>query len=202
MPMKKRSKGLIAGSAMLMALMLATLNTHEGRRLTAYQDVVGVWTICEGWTEGVTRGDVKTPAQCDEIARVGVARYEAGLDRCLTADLPGAAKVQVLSWAWNVGIGAACKSTLVRLANAGHFEDACRQLARWNRAGGHVVQGLVTRRAAEMAACLEGLRDVAVAQPTASRAGWSWWIWIIAGLVAAAGAAWLFYRLRKPKAAT
>ena len=83
--------------------------------------------------------------------------YEAGLDRCLTAPVPGKTKVAFLSWTYNVGVGAACGSTLVRLANAGALRGACDQLLRWNRAGGKIVRGLTNRREAERQLCLEGV---------------------------------------------
>lgn len=202
MAIKTRTKGIVAIGGALLALAIATIGGFEGRRTTAYQDVVGVWTICDGLTEGVKKGDKRTPAECDAALEAGIARYERELDRCLTAEVPPRSKVALLSWAWNVGTGAACRSTLVRLANAGQIEDACRQLPRWNRAGGKVVPGLVKRRAAEMSMCLDGLKAATADEPTHGRAGWTWWLWIIAGLATVAGAAWLFYRLRKPKAAT
>lgn len=199
MAVKTRTKGIVALGGALLALAIATIGGFEGRHTTAYQDVVGVWTICDGITAGVKQGETRTPQQCDAALREGIGRYEAELDACLTTPVPGRTKVALLSWAWNVGTGAACKSTLVRLANAGQFENACRQLPRWNRAGGKVVAGLVKRRAAEMAMCLDGLKADAATQPTHARAGWTWWLWIGAGFAAVGGAAWFWYGLRKPK---
>lgn len=154
--MKNRSKGLIAGSVALLALATTTVTQFEGRELRAYQDIVGVWTICDGETKGVRPDDVATPAQCDSMLAKNLGEYEAGLDRCLVYPVPGKAKVAFLSWAYNVGLGAACGSTLVRKANAGDLTGACLELSKWNRAGGKVVKGLTSRREAEKALCLEG----------------------------------------------
>jgi len=155
--MKPRIKGLIAGSVALTALATSSISYYEGRSLRAYQDIVNVWTICDGETKGVKRGDVATPAQCDAMLAKNLITYEAGLDRCLVAAVPGAIKVQFLSWAYNVGIGAACGSTLVRKANAGDIRGACNELLKWDRARGRPVRGLTIRRRAENKACLEGL---------------------------------------------
>ena len=204
MAVKTRTKGIIAIGGALLALAIATIGGFEGRRTTAYQDVVGVWTICDGITAGVKKGDTKSPAECDALLKATIEQTEAALDKCLTVEVPGKTKVAVVSWAYNVGTVAACKSTLVRLANAGRFEEACRQLPRWNKGGKPLrpIRGLTERRASEMAMCLEGLRVDAATQPTHARAAWTWWLWIVAGFAAVAGAAWLFYRLRRPKVAS
>lgn len=155
--MKRTTKGLIAGSVALTALATGFISQWEGRELRAYQDIVKVWTICDGETKGVKPGDVATPAECDAMLATNLRTYEAGLDRCLTAEVPGNAKVAFLSWTYNVGVGAACGSTLVRKANAGDIRGACNELMRWNRAGGREVRGLTNRRAAERDLCLQSL---------------------------------------------
>lgn len=155
--MKKATKGLIAASAALTALAVGTVMPWEGRELRAYQDIVGVWTICDGETKGVRKGQTATPAECDSMLARNLVLYEQGLDRCLIYPIPGTAKVAFLSWTYNVGVGAACGSTLVRKANAGDVRGACDELSKWNKAGGKVVRGLSNRRAAERQLCL---RDV------------------------------------------
>lgn len=155
--MKRNIKGLIAGSAALVALATGTISYFEGRELRAYKDIVGVWTICDGETKGVEKGETATPAECDAMLAQNLRTYEAGLDRCLVGFVPGQAKVAFLSWTYNVGIGAACGSTLVRKANAGDLVGACNELLKWNRAGGRVVRGLTIRREAERKLCLESV---------------------------------------------
>lgn len=60
------------------------------------------------------------------------------------------------SWTFNVGIGAACNSTLVRKINEGaEPEEWCRELLKWNRAGGKVIPGLARRRQAEYRECVK-----------------------------------------------
>lgn len=62
----------------------------------------------------------------------------------------------VVSFAFNVGTGNACSSTLVKLLNQRRWADACRQLPRWVYVKGVFNQGLDNRRAREMAWCLQG----------------------------------------------
>lgn len=144
-------------SAVALAVCIAVVGTFEGVRTIAYRDIVGVPTVCFGETRGVKMGDSKTMAQCREMLGGALLEFSAGVDRCLKAEVPDKTYIAFVSFAYNVGLGAFCGSTLVRRANAGRLIDACNQLSRWNRAGGKVVRGLTRRRAEERAMCLEGL---------------------------------------------
>lgn len=157
--MSRRVKGMIAASAALTAMAVGFIMPWEGRELRAYFDIVNVLTICDGDTHNVKPGQVATHAECDARLARHLREFEAGLDRCLTYPVPGKVKVAFLSWAYNVGVGAACGSTLIRKANRGDIVGACNELSRWNRAGGKVVRGLSNRRAAERALCLEGAKE-------------------------------------------
>ena len=144
--------GGVAGAATIAAIV-AFIGPWEGRRYVAYQDIVGVWTICEGHTKGVKAGDVATDAQCDEMAAQDVAEHNAGIRACITRPMPQNVEVAFTSLAFNVGVGAFCGSTALRRYNAGDDSGACDALNMWNKAGGRVVRGLVNRRAAESALC-------------------------------------------------
>lgn len=159
--MKRGTKGLIAGSAALMALATGTVSELEGRSLRAYYDIVNVLTICDGDTNNVKPGMIETPAGCDHRLRANLVKYEAGLDKCLHAAVPGKTKVALVSWTFNIGVGAACGSTLVKKANRGDLVGACNELPKWNkgRIAGRLVTipGLTNRRVKERALCLDGL---------------------------------------------
>lgn len=155
--MKTRTKVAGGLSAAALALLITFVGMWEGLELQAYRDIVGVWTICYGETRGVQPGDVATKAECDTALAQGLQEYNAGLDRCLVVEVPDKVRAAFVSWVWNVGVGAACGSTLVRLANARDFRGACDQLLRWNKAGGREVRGLTNRRKAERELCYEGV---------------------------------------------
>lgn len=150
------------GTAAVLVAAAAFVAPWEGERLEAYLDRIAsppVWTVCYGETRGVQPGDRYTPAQCLDMLSFALAEYHRKLTACIPAlpDQPQGVQVALTSWAYNVGTGAACSSTLARLANAGDLRGACNELPRWNRAGGRVVQGLVNRRAAEQRLCLGAL---------------------------------------------
>jgi len=157
--MRRRGKIAVAGSATAVTLA-AFVGVWEGLRTEAYLDAVQVPTICYGETLGVQLGDTASVAECDAMLVARLSQFESELNRCLTDEenIPDGAKVAFVSWAYNVGSGAACRSTLVRKANAGDLVGACNELPRWNRAGGRVLRGLVRRRAAEREICLDAVQ--------------------------------------------
>ncbi|MFY0309645.1 lysozyme [Leisingera sp. D0M16] len=157
----RRSVGVLGAGGVALAAAVTFVGQWEGLRTSAYQDLVGVWTVCYGKTKGVQPGDSYTKAECDQMLAQEIGRYEAALDRCLTADVPVGMKIALVSWTYNVGPGAACRSTLVRKANAGDLVGACQELPRWNRAGGQVWQGLTNRRLSERNMCLEAVARAA-----------------------------------------
>lgn len=159
--MKTSTKiGGTAGAAVAVIMAAAAIvQPWEGRELVAYRDIVGVWTICDGDTSDVRPGQVAAPAECDVRLYANLKRYHAGLRNCLVGTLPLKTEAAWVSWTYNVGVGAACSSTLVRKANAGDLAGACNELPRWNRAGGREVRGLTNRREAERKLCLEGLAE-------------------------------------------
>lgn len=151
--------GLIAGGGLALTTAVSFIGDWEGLRTSAYQDVVGVWTVCYGETKGVQPGDSYSAAECDQMLAREILHYEAALDRCLKVELPLGMKIALVSWTYNVGVGAACGSTLMRRANAGDLAGACDELRRWNRAGGRVWRGLTNRRLSEMEMCHAALAE-------------------------------------------
>jgi lysozyme len=128
----------------------------EGCRLVAYRCPAGVWTIGWGHTgPEVTEGLTITQAKADEYLEQDLGRVLAGVDRLVTTDLTVGQTAALVSFAYNVGLGALKHSTLLRLLNTGATEAAAAEFPRWNRAAGRVLPGLVRRRAAEMEMFLE-----------------------------------------------
>ena len=157
MAMPRFPRSRLGKSAAVLAVCIAVVGTFEGVRTIAYRDVVGVPTICFGETRGIKMGDAKTMAECREMLGTALVEFSAGVDRCLKVKVPDRTYVAFVSFAYNVGVSAFCRSTLVKRANAGDLVGACNQLTRWNRAGGRIIRGLTRRRAEEKAMCLEGL---------------------------------------------
>ena len=117
-----------------------------------YKDIVGVTTVCYGETKNVEQRRY-SDEECAQMLVARLGEFNAEIGRCINRPVPDNVRAAVLSWAYNVGSDAACKSTLMRRLNAGDFAGACAELSRWTMAGGKVVKGLANRRAHERALC-------------------------------------------------
>ncbi|NBE05919.1 glycoside hydrolase family protein [Rhodobacter sp. CCP-1] len=147
----------VAGLGAALAAAVAIIAPWEGVELRAYRDIVGVPTICYGETRGVQMGDVATLEECQTMLARGVAEFERAIRPCLPAVLPAETRAAFISAAYNIGSAGFCRSSMSRRALAGDLRGACDALLMWNKAGGRVVRGLVNRRNAERALCLQGL---------------------------------------------
>lgn len=152
-----------AGVTLAAASLMAFVANWEGDERTAYADKLAynVPTVCNGHTgPDVKVGDVWTKAQCDAVLVRNLEKHGSGLLKCVTVPLNQNQFDALSSWTFNVGVGAACGSTLVKLLNQGQYTSACNQLPRWNRAGGKEVRGLTNRRMAERDLCLKPMPAV------------------------------------------
>ncbi|EID2652962.1 lysozyme [Escherichia coli] len=135
---------------------LKLIADYEGCRLQPYQCSAGVWTDGIGNTSGVVPGRTITERQAAQTLITNVQRTERALEKCVLQVMPQKVYDAVVSFAFNVGTGNACSSTLVKLLNQKRWVEACRQLPRWVYVKGVFNQGLDNRRAREMAWCLKG----------------------------------------------
>ena len=126
----------------------------EGKRLVAYDDGVGVWTIGFGTTiypNGikVKKGDTCTEAQAKSYMAHDLKKFEQAVNGAVTIPLNQNQFDVLVSLAYNIGTNAFKNSTLVKKLNAGDYRGAADQFDVWVNAGGKRMQGLVNRRAKE-----------------------------------------------------
>jgi lysozyme len=62
----------------------------------------------------------------------------------------------LVSFVFNIGVGAFLNSTLLKLLNAHCYQDAALEFLRWNKSNGSVLNGLTRRRQAERCLFLTG----------------------------------------------
>ena len=130
---------------------LNLIKDFEGRRLNAYQDAVGVWTIGYGHTQTAYPGQRITEAGATELLRYDVGRFERAVEQAVQVPISDNQFAALVSFAFNVGSGALNSSTLLRRLNAGDTYGAANEFLRWNRAGGQELYGLTRRREEERA---------------------------------------------------
>lgn len=138
----------------LSASALVSIATWEGYSDVSYRDIVGVWTIGFGTTGGVKPEQKITPVQALQRKISDMEKFEGAIKQCVKVPLYQYEYDSYLSLAYNIGSGAFCGSTLVRKLNASDYLGACKEILRWNRAGGQIVRGLDNRRKDEYKKCI------------------------------------------------
>ena len=109
------------------------------------------WTIGWGATgAGIARGTVWTQAQCDARLEADLARYAAAVAKAL-GDAPATQSQFDALVSFHYNTGAIGRATLTQKHIAGDYAGAAQEFARWNKAAGKVMRGLVRRREAEAA---------------------------------------------------
>lgn len=143
-------------------LAMEVVKRWEGCELTAYPDPAtggDPFTIGFGATgPGIGPGVQWTLEQAEERLELDLDRFMGGvkerLERFATAEQLAA----MTSLAYNIGLAAFGRSTLLRKFNAGDAAGASREFDRWVYAGGKRMRGLERRRADERA-LFEGAGD-------------------------------------------
>jgi lysozyme len=137
---------------------LIALAGYEGYERLPYKDSGGVWTDGFGNTHDVVPGKpVEVTAALMQLNKNTVSAQNA-VNRCITSYISDQTFSAFVSFTYNVGNDAFCKSTLVKQYNAGNKHEACNQLKRWVYVAGVKNKGLINRREKESAMCLEGLQ--------------------------------------------
>jgi lysozyme len=131
----------------------------EGCHLKAYLCPANVWTVGWGSTtiagKVVREGQTVTQSQADAQLDADLQRFYDALARAIpaVAGWPPNRAAALVSWTYNVGVGAMQDSTLRKrmLAGEDSVKVAREELPRWNKADGRELAGLTRRRAAEVA---------------------------------------------------
>lgn len=128
----------------------------EGLRLRAYQDTGNIWTIGYGTTINpetglpIKKGDVITKEKALAWLRINTAALETQIKKLVKVPINANQLTALTSLAYNIGMGAFSRSTLLRLLNNGTEKNlVAAQFIRWNKVKGKEVPGLTNRRKLE-----------------------------------------------------
>jgi GH24 family phage-related lysozyme (muramidase) len=128
-------------------------------RYKSYRCPANVATIYAGLTRGVKDGMIITEEQGKKMLAKELATFEDAVERLVTVPMNQNRFDALVLLAYNIGVGAFQKSTLLKLLNQGKYAAAAAQFERWNKGGGRVLPGLVTRRKREAALFMEPMKD-------------------------------------------
>lgn len=137
--------------------LIQLIKQFEGFKAKPYLCPAGIPTIGYGSTmypggRSVTLKDpMISEAQAVIILKDTLSYYVAAVNRGVLVPLNQNQFDALVDFAYNVGVGALQKSTLLKKVNAKDFQGAANEFAKWTQGGGKELPGLVKRRAAEKA---------------------------------------------------
>lgn len=131
--------------------------------LDPYMDPAGIWTI--GWGH-VVRDRMNMPIvglenkskafgrypggitmqRAEAMLQVDAQDAASGVSRLVTVPLTQSQFDALVSFTFNVGVGALARSKLLAVLNVGRYADVPFQMKRWVYAGGAKLRGLINRR--------------------------------------------------------
>lgn len=130
------------------------LKRVEGWSEVPYKDAAGLWTI--GYGHLIKPGEnytIMTDIEGEQILKMDLKIAEDAVNKFVSVELSQNMFDALVSFVFNVGVGAFEDSTLLKVLNEGDYQEAQNQMARWNKVtinGQKVVnQGLVSRREQE-----------------------------------------------------
>ena len=127
------------------------IKKHEALRLEPYRDSAGLWTI--GWGHLLKQGewwDSITEEFAEDLLRKDLAAAERAVNKYVLVPISQNQYDALVSFVFNVGIGALQESTTLRKLNAGDYDGAADALLLWNKVTVNGVKkisnGLIARR--------------------------------------------------------
>lgn len=153
--------------------LVSFIENLEGCMLKAYFDVanyltigIGHWISPEDKKRGYILAEDKdgiyylnlelaikkgiTKEEAYNILDYELNLYEREVPKLVKVKLNDSQLISLISFSFNVGLGAFRKSTLLRLLNQGDYNAPVIELPKWRKAGGKIIQGLVNRREKEV----------------------------------------------------
>ena len=151
--MQTKTRQAVAALA-ISATALVGIAHYEQYRQSTYKDSGGIATLGYGETKGVVTGQTTTPERALQRLLESADEHSKGMNSCIKVPLYQHEYDAYLSFTYNVGVGAFCRSNLNTKLNAGDYSGACKELLKWNHVGTKVLAGLTKRRQAEYLTCI------------------------------------------------
>ena len=142
-------------SLSISAIAFVGLLTYEGYTDRAVIPVPGdkpTMGFCT--TDGVTMNSRTNPVEAVQRALKDAAKFEGAVKTCVKVPLHQYEYDAYISLSYNIGSFAFCKSSLVALLNQEKYEEACKQILRWDKFKGQPLKGLTIRRQSEHQRCI------------------------------------------------
>lgn len=127
------------------------IKEFETLSLKAQKLPPGIWTIGYGHTQDVHPDSSITLLEAEDLLLQDLKPYADAIRSHIKVEINENQFGALLSFVYNVGIGALTSSTLLKHLNAGEYDKAAEEFERWSKAGGQELPGLLERRKKEKA---------------------------------------------------
>ena len=135
------------------------IKEFEGFRRNLYVCPAGKPTI--GYGHVIQPGEKffipMTEEYAETLLGMDLERFCKGVDELLKVHVTDSQFGALVSFAFNIGLGAFKQSTMLKMLNDGKYKEAGGQFMRWVFADKKQLPGLVKRRAAERNLFLSGI---------------------------------------------
>jgi lysozyme len=155
-------KYIIVGAIVLLLLISKKVSAakiiaqFEGLLLDAYKDTGNIWTIGYGSTKNpytgvsVKEGDKISKETALDWLDKDIKQRQFALQKLIKVPVTSNQLAALTSLAYNIGLGAFQRSTLLRLLNQkAPLQKVADQFLRWNKVNNVEVKGLTNRRIKE-----------------------------------------------------
>lgn len=150
--LRKKIIGAAGGGALAIATVM--IPSLEGVEYKPYQDVAGVWTVCNGITgPDVILGKTYTEKECKDLLQKHLIPYARSVEKSVKVPISDFQKAALISFSFNVGVNAFERSSLLRYLNSGESKKACDALRQWVYVDKKKIPGLMNRREVEREIC-------------------------------------------------
>ena len=128
------------------------IKRFESCKLTAYKADKSekYFTIGYGHYGADVKKDMKISKEtADKLFRNDIKYFEDCVNNSVNVKITQSMFNALVSFSYNVGVGAFRKSSLLKYVNKAQFKKASNEFKKWNKCGGKVLNGLVNRRKLE-----------------------------------------------------
>lgn len=125
------------------------ITEHEGCRLKAYKDPLGIWTIGYGHTSGVKPGDSITKEEARILLMEDISKFHEELATLVKVPVGPNQFIALMDFLYNFGCTKCRGYSLFKELNKGHYKIAASKFPDYRNPGSSIEEGLLKRRLKE-----------------------------------------------------
>lgn len=125
------------------------IKMFEGLKLKVYKCPKGKLSIGYGHTKTVKPDMIITEEEANKLLLEDIKNVESHINKVIIVPLTQNQLDALCSFVYNVGVGNFKRSTLLKKLNKGLYEEAAKELLKWDKVNNKPLKGLTKRRKIE-----------------------------------------------------